>query len=309
MSEQVEGTRGHGKCASCGRDLSRIRRLNLAIRVVPVASRICENCERDERHAAREAKWHWLAQANRLTEEMTSTLNLALSDELIQAFDGAGIDPTYRAEFCADLLNQLCAKVESTSGWEGEWEQTNSQIMALLDRAGAPATTPSFAAAANRWIRIRADKGVLPVVENSPIVIRPNESAHLCFTATHVEFLETLQYKGGFSGVTIPFGEVPVHVGQASGRWVSEGTKLHLLDRGSLTLTSMRCVFIGSRTAIEVEHSSLLSLDCYPTAVRFYVSERSDAPMFLLEEDGQSEALRAAVLEARRRHTSGSESG
>jgi hypothetical protein len=73
------------------------------------------------------------------------------------------------------------------------------------------------------------------------------------------------------------------HVGGTRGRIVTTGTELQIADKGTLSITSTRAVFLGTKATVEFLGSKLLALDVYDDGIRFHVANRQTAPTFRVE--------------------------
>ena len=51
-------------------------------------------------------------------------------------------------------------------------------------------------------------------------------------------------------------------------------------DQGSLSVTSLRAVFVGQRKTVELPYSKLVTLNVYSDGVQFHQSNRKTASLF-----------------------------
>jgi hypothetical protein len=129
----------------------------------------------------------------------------------------------------------------------------------------------------------RVNDGRLPVLESPGLMLKRGESAHLQTEAELMKEVAIRQYKGGSQGVSFRIAKgVSYRVGSHRGTMEVVGTRLETADSGTLTVTSQRAVFTGSRKSVEVRFDKLLSLNVYRDAIQFHVSNRQTPSLFLV---------------------------
>jgi hypothetical protein len=87
-------------------------------------------------------------------------------------------------------------------------------------------------------------------------------------------------YQGGSRGVSVPVGHMPwggnvrVHVGAFSGRYVPGPDVLTEVDTGHVYLTNQRAIFVGKAKAVELPYTKLIMVQPYADGVHLQVSGR-----------------------------------
>lgn len=118
------------------------------------------------------------------------------------------------------------------------------------------------------------NEGRLPATNSHDLITKPGERVHFVTTASLLDETTTTRYKGGGGGISVPIGlGVRVGTGSYSGRRVSK-TSIKTVDRGSLTVTSKRVVFVGSRRTVETPLVKLVSLTAGGDRLQLHTSNR-----------------------------------
>ena len=123
------------------------------------------------------------------------------------------------------------------------------------------------------WLFVaRANDGRLPVLPSARIVLRKGEVAHLETNAQLLKEQVIREWRGRSSGVSFRVAKgVRYHVGASRGRSVIVGTQLATDDVGTLTVTSLRAVFVRVRKNIEMPFTKLLNLNVFTDGVQFHL--------------------------------------
>jgi hypothetical protein len=136
-----------------------------------------------------------------------------------------------------------------------------------------------------RYLIAQINAGRVPVVGQPGIILKKAEIAHLEMPATLLKEVVDRQMRGGYSGVSFRIAKgVRFNTGGFRGRSVVVGSHMEVADRGSLTVTSARAVFSGTRKTLEFQHAKLINLDVFTDGVRFHVSNRQTPSLFQLAD-------------------------
>ena len=117
----------------------------------------------------------------------------------------------------------------------------------------------------------------------SPVLMaRKGEVVHLEWPAALMKEVALHEYRGGYSGFSFPIGKTGIRykVGGFRGHSVEAGTRLDVVDMGTLSITSKRVVYMGSKKTMDMPYAKLVNLTLYPDAVQFHLSNRVNAPLF-----------------------------
>ena len=105
------------------------------------------------------------------------------------------------------------------------------------------------------------------------------------------------EYRAGFSGLSIPLGKgFRYRIGAMRGRQVQVGTEMQVADQGVLSVSSKRVVFLGSRKTMEMPLSKLVNITLFTDGVQLHMSNRVNAPLFLV--GNMAQVVGAAVAKA-----------
>jgi hypothetical protein len=115
-------------------------------------------------------------------------------------------------------------------------------------------------------------------------MVKRGEIVHFEWRAELMKEVAHREFRGGYQGFSFPIGKTGIRyrVGGARGHSVVTGTELQVADRGTLSVSSTRTVFIGARKTIELPYSKLVNLTVYSDGVQFHQSNRQNAPIFRL---------------------------
>ena|SRR5690348_11570019 len=78
------------------------------------------------------------------------------------------------------------------------------------------------------------------------------------------------------------------------------GTELQVADNGTLSITSKRAAYLGSRKTMEFPYSKLMNVEVFTDGIRFHASNRQNTPLFTLG-DGMGEVVAATINAAMQR--------
>jgi hypothetical protein len=138
--------------------------------------------------------------------------------------------------------------------------------------------------------------GVLPEIDEPTLMAKRGEVVHFEWPAELMKEVTHREFRAGYQGFSFPIGKTGIRyrVGGARGHSVVTGTELQVADSGSLSVSSKRAVFIGTRKTIELPYSKLVNLTVYRDGLQFHQSNRQTAPLFRL----RSGEVVAAVVNA-----------
>jgi hypothetical protein len=147
-----------------------------------------------------------------------------------------------------------------------------------------------------RMIVAAANAGRLPTVDPGGLFLSPSERAHIRAPASLLDEVTRRTYRGGSSGVSVPIGlGIRVRSGSYRGRTIVTKS-IEAVDRGTLTVTSARTVFVGRERTIELPHGKLVDVRAGRRELQMHVSNRRRAPLFKL--NGDDVELVLAILNA-----------
>jgi hypothetical protein len=151
----------------------------------------------------------------------------------------------------------------------------------------------------------RINDGRPPTLNAVQLMLKRGEVANAVFEpASLMKERAIRQYRGGSSGVSIPIGfGIRYRTSSSRGRSVVVGTELVEEDRGQLTITSARTVFVGARKTLEFRHDKLVGLQQFKDGLRLSVSNRQAASLIKIPR-GASPSIAAALISWQASHTS-----
>jgi hypothetical protein len=136
----------------------------------------------------------------------------------------------------------------------------------------------------NRLLVATANAGRLEPLTESQLVRRPGEEVYMEFPAATLKEAVVREYRGGYSGVSFRIAKgVRYSTGGVRGRSVVVGTAIETTDSGRLAISSLRTVFIGTRSTIEMPYPKIASLNVFSDGLVVNLSNRKNAPMFRVE--------------------------
>ncbi len=104
-------------------------------------------------------------------------------------------------------------------------------------------------------------------------------------------------FRGGSRGVSIPIAKgIRYRTGSFRGKTVVVGSHLETADSGTLTVTSNRIVYTGTRKTLEVPYTKLAAIDGFTDGIRIHASNRQNAPLFKMAPSNAS--IIAATISA-----------
>jgi hypothetical protein len=139
-----------------------------------------------------------------------------------------------------------------------------------------------FADLLDRMLIAAVNDGRMPdITAQADIVLKRGEVAHLRVPASLMKEVAVREFRGGGSGVSIPIVKgVRYRTGSFRGRSIVVGTELQVADQGSLWITSLRAVFVGTRKTLELPYARLAHLNVFTDGVSFNVTNRQSVPLF-----------------------------
>jgi hypothetical protein len=144
------------------------------------------------------------------------------------------------------------------------------------------------------------NSGYLPEVRSPHLIPKAGEGVHLEVPASLMREGAVREYQGGYSGFSFPIGKTGIRykVGGARGHSMQVGTKLQVVDSGTLAVTNTRTLYTGERKTVDMPYSKLVNLTVYSDAIVFHLSNRVNAPMFAIASDVVAAVVNAAAQQA-----------
>jgi Protein of unknown function (DUF2510) len=143
----------------------------------------------------------------------------------------------------------------------------------------------------------RINDGRPPIMDQVELLLKRGEVANAVFAPVSLLKERAIrQYRGGSSGVSIPIGfGIRYRTSSSRGRSVVVGSELVEEDRGQLTITSVRSVFVGARKTLEFRHDKLIGLEEFRDGLRLNVSNRQTASLLKMPRT-TSPSIAAALI-------------
>jgi hypothetical protein len=273
-----------GQCHACGSELGWLSRLK--------GQTLCPLCEagQERQQAAARAK---------LEQEQASALNdyRALLDSLSkpnrplagvnarlnELETTAGLTPGEARGMRHGAFRTLMLHILEDDRVSEAEERRIFEIAAIF---GLDKTTFSQAAGEllPRLFVAKANDGRLAPVEQRRVLLKAGEVAYEELDDAILLKHETLrEWQAGSAGISFRVAKgVRFSTGRTRGRMVEVGTYLAPADVGTLTATSHRVIFVGSKRSIEVAFKKLLSLEVFDDGIRLHSSGRANPPLFRL---------------------------
>jgi hypothetical protein len=279
---QTAGKAAH-VCANCGEPLPRIRRW--------MGKDLCERCEDARRQHDREA-----AQAERvshdqareryrqLLEQVAQGAPAApLVDQLRQTAPRTGLDEKDLERMNADAAQRRLQAAVADDRLTPDEEQGFDGVLQGLGLSWGE-VTEHHPELSSRYLVAMANDGRLPMVADSRLMSKRGEVVHLEQPASLMKEVSVRQYVGGYSGWSFPIGKTGIRyrVGGVRGHSEVVGTQLQVADAGTLVISSVRAVFIGGKSTIEMPYAKLVGVQVFTDGIRFNLSNRQKAPLFKL---------------------------
>ena len=130
----------------------------------------------------------------------------------------------------------------------------------------------------------QVNDGRLPEFYSTQIMLKKNEVAHLETAAALLKEVQIKEWRSGSHGVSFRIAKgVSYRVGASRGQMHVIGTELQTQDEGTLTVTSHRAVFAGTRKTVEVSFAKLLGLNVFNDGIQFHVSNRQNPSLFRVD--------------------------
>lgn len=178
---------------------------------------------------------------------------------------------------------QLKAAVRAATA-DGVIEQSEEADLVQLERTlgievdSLQTTDPALF---EEFLVARINSGRYPVLDDGGMLLKRGEIAHAEFDVELMKEQAIREFQGGSSGVSVPLGGgVRYRVGAVRGRSVVVGTQLVVEDVGTLTVTSQRAVFAGSKKSLEFRYDKLVGLEAFSDGLRMNVTNRQRASLF-----------------------------
>ena len=260
-------------CATCGAKLGFARRLTGANQ--------CSDCaakSKADRQAA-EAEYRSL-----VSSAAEPTTDLAPLPAALPALaQRAGLEPKRARDLSWRALLEAFDRALADEVITRDEEARLERLAAALgftpedvERAIQEYRAPLFIAQVN--------DGRLPEFYSTRMMLKKGEVAHLETTAALLKEVQIKEYRGGSRGVSFRIAKgVSYRVGASRGQMHVIGTEIQTQDEGTLTVTSHRAVFAGTRKTVEVSFAKLLGMNVYNDGIQFHVSNRQNPSLFKVE--------------------------
>jgi hypothetical protein len=191
------------------------------------------------------------------------TISLALAECGLESFGkaSAAVLVDLARQAFAESLEEAKRDGVVSAGERGQLEAYAEALPTLFP----PQTVQAALLAAEASCAI--ESGRLPVVQRPGILMRyRGEKCH--FVARDVrlamEKTQSLGYRGGHIGTTVPVAGFPIRFGMHQGK-VKTQTALQWTDAGDLYITSKRLVFVGKTSTTTLSLSRVVQVEAPPT--------------------------------------------
>ena len=260
-------------CTNCGVSLSRWQQL--------LGKASCPACTAQKEAAQKQAAGQYPVLLSQAFEPHTNLQ--MLSSELASTAKEAGF-----SNLRVQSLNAQAFRDSALKALEDDIlsEEEETRLLQIADLFGISQTEleAKFRDLQLRLMVARVNDGRLPVMQTCRLLLKKNEIPHIEMDATLMKEVTVREYRAGYRGFSMKIAPgVRYHVGGARGRSVAVDTRLEEEDEGTLTVTSLRAAFTGTRTSMEMPYSRLLSLGVFDDGIEFFVSNRKKAPLFFVE--------------------------
>jgi len=261
-------------CPNCGKDVRKPG---------DTARFLCPHCGHPGPWASPDQAHEW--QASRDAKEKYKAL---LRDATLPSADLSVSLPALRAiepltgytaqdlsQFATAAFEDLCKSVLADEVLTREGDRRLQAVLAALDLTwdGFLASRPAMR---HSLIIASANGGLLPQLASHQLITKDGEVVYLEWPASLMKEVAVREFQGGYSGFSFPIGKTGIRykVGGARGRSVLLGTKVEAADNGTLSLSSRRAVFLGTKKTIEMPYAKLVNLEVFSDGVRFHQSNR-----------------------------------
>jgi len=282
-------------CKNCGGKLSLFSRLGGRL--------LCSKCLREEQEEQRESErkereeQRESAREARLKREVARAEYIALLDKLTTSPNEA-----------TALLPQLRAAAEAATLGAGEVNRLHSAafravaLKFLEDDILAKDEEDSFVDVAEmlgidqqsfrtdysdlfyRLIIARLNDGRLPEIAAPRVIAKRGEVVHAETEAALMKEVTAREFRAGHQGFSLRVAKgVRYYMGGTRGKSVVTGTTLLPDDTGFLSITSRRAVFAGLKRTLDLPYSKLVSLNVFTDGIQFHMENRTNAPLFRVE--------------------------
>jgi hypothetical protein len=235
-----------------------------------------------------------------LLAEVTNGDVTAIIPKMRVAADEAGISDVERRQAELGAFREWVKAAIADDIFTPEEHKRLSALMSAFGLA------PDSLASADRDLShdvlvAEINSGYLPEVRSPHVIAKAGEIVHLEVPATLMKEVAVREYQGGYSGFSFPIGKTGIRykVGGARGHSVQVGTKLQVADSGMLAITNKRAVYTGSPKTVDMPYSKLVNLTVYSDGIVFHLSNRVNAPLFMISKG--SDVVAAVVNAAAQR--------
>ncbi|MDO8531236.1 MAG: hypothetical protein Q7T26_03565 [Dehalococcoidia bacterium] len=130
----------------------------------------------------------------------------------------------------------------------------------------------------------RMNDGRMPILNKASLLLKKGEVGHIEMVAALLKQVAIREYQGSYSGFSFRIVKgVRYHVGGTKGRSVVVGTEWQTQDQGTLSVTSHRVVFLGSKRSVEMPYKRLLQVEVFSDGIRLHLANRVSTPTFVVE--------------------------
>ncbi len=261
------------RCATCGKKLGFARRLTGASE--------CADCAQRSKADRQAAEAEYRSALERAADPGTDLALMATT--LPPLATRAGIEPKQARDL---TWKSLLAAFDRALADEVITKEEESRLERLANAFGF---TPSDVERAIEGYRAplfiaQVNDGRLPEFYSTRMMPKKDEVAHLETAAALLKEVQIKEWRGGSRGVSFRIARgVSYRVGANRGQMHVIGTELQVQDEGTLTVTSHRAVFTGTRKTVEVSFVKLLGLNVFNDGIQFHVSNRQNPSLFRVE--------------------------
>lgn len=205
----------------------------------------------------------------------------AFAVELRGAGTLAALRPRARTQVQDDLIRRYASEVLDDDRVTADEESALTSLVEALDMSPEEfgRRHPDLV---ERMLIAALNDRRLPTVDDPDLIVKRGEIVHFQGPARLMREVTIREYRGGSRGVSVRIAKgVSYRVGAHRGRVVPVGTELQVHDNGTLSVTSRRAVFAGSRRTLQFDYAKLVDLEVYTDGLRLGVSNRQTPSVLL----------------------------
>ena len=267
-------------CEHCRRDVRKPRDLRYYL---------CPYCGEPGPWATPEQVLAW-TNARDARRQYALLLNQLQSEARPSTLESPLRDAASRTQYTQDELEQLAVKElnsfsESLLADGVFTDEEDHRLNELIPTLGLTwdvvgAKCPDLA---DRIAIARANAGRLPIVSGAGLLVKDGEVVHAQYPASLMKEVTLREWQAGSQGISIPLGKgFRYRVGTTRGHSVVVGTQIQVADTGTLSVTSRRAVFAGTRKTLEFQYGKLAGLKVYSNAIQLNVTNRQTASLIVV---------------------------